>query len=130
MNALEQSLINKGYRIRTVNGREEWYKARGLLQPTQHQPSVSHEPVAEGTGEDHRPGFCVVRIKSFRTRLIDERNLYDKAITDALRYAGIIRDDSPQWCKVEVSQIRVGIKADERTEIDVTACCRPTSQTS
>jgi hypothetical protein len=122
MNALEQSLINKGYRIRTVNGREEWYKASGLLQPTQHQPSVSHEPVATNPGKDDGPGFRVVRIKSFRTRLADERNLYDKYITDALVTAGILRDDSPKWCKVEVSQIRVGIKADERTEIEITAC--------
>lgn len=61
----------------------------------------------------------VVRITSFRCRLLDERNLFDKHFVDALRYAGVLFDDSPAWCQVEVTQRQVGSRDHERTEIEV-----------
>lgn len=95
-------------------------KAGGVLQPAKPERSPGDEPVAANSGTDHLPGFVTVRITSFRTRLIDERNLTDKFLVDALKYAGLIRDDSPTWCKIEVNQVQVGIKADERTEVIIT----------
>ena len=129
MTDLEQTLYAKGYRIRTVNGREEWYKADPVLQSPELKPDTSDEPVAENPGEDHRAGFRHVRITSYRVRLVDERNLWDKYVVDALVKAGLLRDDSPQWCKVEVFQRLVYSKADELTEVLITESCR-TPETS
>lgn len=65
------------------------------------------------------PTKRLVRFTSHRLRLLDERNLKDKYFTDALRYAGILFNDSPEWAKIEVSQVQVKTKADERTEITI-----------
>src|SRR5262245_9440283 len=48
-----------------------------------------------------------VRVTSFRRRLFDEDNLCAKFHVDALRYFGLIPDDSPKVCKIETSQIEV-----------------------
>jgi len=78
----------------------------------------SNESVAATPGENPRPAKCIVRITSCRSRLIDERNLHDKAFVDALKMSGAIFDDSPKWCKVEVSQIAVAAGLD-RTIIEI-----------
>jgi hypothetical protein len=46
----------------------------------------------------------LVSIKSKRKRLIDEDNLCEKYLVDLLRYSRVIPDDSPDQCRVEVSQ--------------------------
>ena len=51
-------------------------------------------------------GKFVVRITSFRKRLLDEDNLAVKYHVDALRYAGIIPNDAPDKTHIEVSQIK------------------------
>lgn len=120
VNDLEQILYAKGYRIRTVNGREEWYKASNLPLAPELKSDISHEPVGENPGADNHAGFRHVRITSCRLRLCDERNLFDKYFVDALVTAGILYDDSPTWCKIEVVQRIVINKADECTVIEVT----------
>lgn len=115
----ESILWAKGYR---TNGKGEWFlplKDNSLLQAAERKPDTSDESVAKNKGEDHRPGFRFVRITSLRMRLLDERNLYDKAIVDSLVYAGVLADDSPSCCRVEVYQRLVYNKADECTEIEV-----------
>lgn len=59
----------------------------------------------------------LVRITSFRLRLLDERNLADKYFTDALIYAGIIHGDSTKEAQIIVTQEQVLHVANERTEI-------------
>ncbi len=71
-----------------------------------------------GTSAD--PAKRLVRFKSFRLRLCDERNLTDKYFTDALVAAGLLHDDSPQFCQVQVEQIKVEHWTEERTEITIT----------
>jgi hypothetical protein len=84
------------------------------------QQSAVHEPVAEDPRSHRDKIRRLVRITSFRTRECDERNLFDKYATDALVHAGILFDDSPRWCKVEVEQKPVAHKWEERTEIEIT----------
>lgn len=66
-------------------------------------------------------GRVLVRVTSFRKRLLDEDNLCEKYHLDCLRYAGIIQDDSAAKAKIEVSQVKIGSKEKERIEIIVTA---------
>ena len=81
--------------------------------------SVGNEPVAEIAGENPCPTKCVVRITSFRSRLIDGDNLHGKAFVDALQTAGAIYKDSPEWCKVEVKQVQVENPWQQRTVIEI-----------
>ena len=86
------------------------------------QPSRDDEHMAEDAGEVAYKSRCLVRITSFRRRLCDERNLYDKHFVDALKEAGAFVDDSPQFVKVEVSQEQVQFANEERTLIVLSPC--------
>ena len=86
------------------------------------KPSVGDEPVAEGPGGCAYQGRCFISITSFRRRLCDERNLYDKHFVDALKQAGAFVDDSPKYVKVEVVQEKVQFAYEERTLISMTPC--------
>lgn len=91
----------------------------GVVATPINQSPVCNRPVGKKEGEGLNPGRRLVRIKSYRVRLLDERNCEDKYFTDALQYAGILYSDSPKWCKVEVEQVKVGDPAMERTVIEV-----------
>lgn len=86
----------------------------------QQEPNPGDEPVAEAPRAGPDPVFRRVRITSYRKVLLDERNLWDAYFTDALVRAGILFDDSPQYCKVEVSQVQVVDWWAERTTIQIT----------
>jgi hypothetical protein len=94
-------------------------EAGDLPQPAQHKPDSGNDSVGEAPRKVADPVRRLVRITSYRLRELDERNLWDKYVVDALRYAGVIFDDSPQWCQVEVHQIKVGKKSSERTEVEI-----------
>ena len=89
----------------------------GVAPDAERESDSSNEPVAKKERAGSNVGFCAVRITSYRLHLLDERNLYDKYFVDCLVQAGLLRDDSPAWCKVEVSQIKVSEPEDERTAI-------------
>lgn len=100
-------------------------KANRVANPPVVQRSVEHEPLGKAERTSLYPGCVSICITSYRFRLLDERNLWDKWIVDGLVYAGIIRDDSPQWAKVQVEQVKVDNRAEERTEITITALWHP-----
>jgi Holliday junction resolvase RusA-like endonuclease len=86
------------------------------------RPSVP-EPAARrgtlGTSEDQAQGTGrrVLRITVYRSRLLDPDNVVPKYEIDALRYAGIIADDSAAHVEVVTRQVKVGSKKEEGTEI-------------
>ena len=86
------------------------------------QSNRDDEHLAEDAGEVAYQGRCLVRITSFRLRLCDERNLYDKHFVDALKEAGAFIDDSPKYVQVEVDQVQVQFAHEERTSIVLTPC--------
>jgi hypothetical protein len=91
----------------------------GMASDTVLQPNPEYEPVAEDAREIVDQARRLVRITSFRLRLCDERNLWDKHFVDALVEAGIIFDDSPEFCQIEVKQEEVKDWRLERTEITI-----------
>lgn len=119
--ATESILWSKGYRI---NSRGEWYKpthpVSDIPQPAEHKPDSGHDSLGKNPGTDDGPGFRVVRITSYRVRLLDERNIFEKYLVDALVKASLLRNDSPEWCRVEVKQVKVETPELERTEIEIT----------
>lgn len=89
--------------------------------PPSSQPEqvVQHDTLAEKPGEGINPARVHVRITSFRRRLIDPDNLCPKYFIDSLRYAGIIPNDREEDIILEVSQVKVKTKAEERTELTI-----------
>lgn len=85
------------------------------------QCAVCHDSLAETPREKGNLDRVVVRIVSFRTRLLDADNLVggSKYFTDGLRYAGLISGDAEAQIRLEVSQQKVKSKAEERTQIEI-----------
>jgi len=92
-----------------------------VAQPEQ---AVHHEPVGSASAQEKDSGQCPSRFRlqvvSFRTRLLDLDNLCAKFHVDALRYLGIIPDDSPAHIDLLVSQEKVSHTNQCRTEITIT----------
>lgn len=75
--------------------------------------------LATAQAKESHPDFYVVRVTSFRTRLLDTDNLVPKWHVDSLRYAGVLPSDAPDRARIETSQEKVKTKAEERTEIEI-----------
>lgn len=83
------------------------------------QPSVRDAlPSARERTKKDRPRY-VVRIESHRARFCDPDNLCGKFFVDALRYAGILPDDTAAIMDYSIGQQKAK-KGEERTEIKVT----------
>jgi hypothetical protein len=76
----------------------------------------SHQDEAGGTG---RTFVC---IESRRVRPIDPDNLAGgcKFIIDALRYAGLLQEDTPEKISLQVDQKKVDRRTQEKTLIEIT----------
>ena len=83
------------------------------------QQPASHEPLATAQAETGDTSRCLVRVTSYRTRLLDEDNLVAKYHVDALRYAGVLASDAPQHTHIECRQVKVHKGQPEGTLIEV-----------
>ncbi len=105
--------------------------ASPLIHPFSQIPAAIVErrararPLATRKAKTRHSGRFLVRITSFRVRLIDEDNLCEKYFCDCCRYAGILPEDSADVAKIEVAQVKVAHKADEKTVIQITPPDRP-----
>lgn len=77
-------------------------------------------PLAAAQTEASDPRKCVVRVVSFRRRLLDEDNICEKYHIDALRYLGVLASDAPGHTQIITSQTKVKTKGEERTVIEIT----------
>jgi hypothetical protein len=66
-------------------------------------------------------GKAIVSIKFYRHRLADySRAISEKALIDALCYAGALRGDSEKEIRlIDLGQEKVGTKQEERTEVTI-----------
>lgn len=99
---------------------------RQLLNENRREPSsavversAGHEPLGAGKVQKEDTGRFLVRVTSFRIRLLDEDNLCEKYHVDCLRYAGLLPSDAPGKTKIEVAQVQVKSEYQERTEIEL-----------
>lgn len=83
------------------------------------EPNPCHAPLAKEKVQRPAGKRFLVRVTSFRRRLLDEDNLCSKYHVDLCRYASIIPGDSPDKCKIEVGQIKVGKSQTEKTVVEV-----------
>lgn len=92
----------------------------GRGQAGKPERPVCNEPLGEGRAQKEGPTRTIVRIMSYRVRLLDKDNLYGgaKPYVDALRYCGALEDDSPDAIDLEITQEKVS-QGNERTEIEI-----------
>lgn len=79
---------------------------------------VRNESVAEAERKTYYSGKVLVRITSYRRRLLDKDNLCGKYFLDAARYSCLICDDKPENINYEISQCKVKSENDEETQIE------------
>lgn len=98
------------------------YQARRLPSRPQPEHVVLDDTLGTAPGKEEHPHRIAVCITSFRRRLLDPDNLIGgaKYFVDGLRYAGLIPGDNPEQITLEVSQVKVKTKHEERTEIEIT----------
>ena len=90
-----------------------------MAQGSIPQCAVRNEPLAAKKRKTRHPGRRLVRVTSFRIRSVDPDNLCAKWFIDALRYAGILYDDTAEDIDYQISQEKVK-QGEDRTEIEIT----------
>jgi hypothetical protein len=95
----------------------EDYRLSSCAQP---QPAVCDVSARADQRKESHAGRFLVRVTSFRRRLLDPDNLCPKYFVDALRYAGIIPDDTSEDIELVIRQEKVELRSDERTELEIT----------
>lgn len=78
-------------------------------------------PLAARKAQGIDPARFLVRVTSYRVRLLDEDNLCSKYVVDCCRYSGLIPGDSPATTQIATGQKKVGSKSEERTEVVIEA---------
>jgi hypothetical protein len=115
---LDTLLSSCGPAVRKLN--PGIFSAGGHAPAPKPQPSNRPRPLAARKAQDLDPRKRLVRITSFRVRLLDEDNLVAKWHVDSLRYSGILHGDDPSQARIETRQQKVAHRHEERTEIEVT----------
>jgi len=83
------------------------------------EPDMRDGALGEGEAKGGYTGRVLVRVTSFRVRLLDEDNLCEKYHVDCCRYAGILQGDNPSQAKIETGQVKVARKEQERVLIEI-----------
>lgn len=83
------------------------------------EPALRHEPLGTAQRKKTNPSRCVLRITSYRCRLLDVDNLCPKYFIDALRYCRAIRGDAPTDIELQIRQEKVAHKCQQMTLIEV-----------
>lgn len=91
----------------------------GLSPNSKPQRHPGNESVGKAKTQEGNPRRCIVRVTSYRNRLLDEDNLIPKWHIDALRYAGCLRSDAPDKTHIVTTQKKVAKKDQEKTLIEI-----------
>lgn len=118
MNWSESQIAAKGYQL-NPDGSYSPKSQRLLNTLAKHAPKQTLEPLSKG--EEARSRRTHIRITRYSCRPLDCDNYAGgcKPIIDQLRYAKLIKDDSPEDIEVEFKQVKVKTKTNERTEIEI-----------
>lgn len=95
------------------------YLARHKPPSPKPEQNVPNAPDGKNARKAINAGRILVRVTSYRFRLLDPDNLCPKYFIDCLRYAEIIPNDREEDISLEVRQVKVNRRGEERTEIQV-----------
>jgi len=97
------------------------YATDHLPPSPESKRSLCHESLGAAKGEAGHSKRRLVRIVSYRRRLLDPDNLVGgvKYFVDSIRYAQLIAGDAPENITLSVSQEKVKCRQREYTEIEI-----------
>lgn len=101
------------------NASQDFLKINRPISGPKSKQVVRYESVGTVKGKKENPNRSIVRVTSFRRRLLDFDNLCPKYFVDSLRYCDLIEDDNPQRIDLQIRQEKVKTKQEERTEIEI-----------
>ena len=81
---------------------------------------VCNGPLGPEANQGANATRFIVRVVSYRSRLLDQDNLCPKYFIDGLRYAALLPDDRPEQVSIQTTQVKVSSTLEERTEITIT----------
>ncbi len=111
---------NADLKARFPNSSASFLRANCEAPPSLVERGHPHDPLEAAPVEEVYSGRFLVHVTSFRRRLLDEDNLCEKYHVDCCRYAGLLPSDAPDRTRIQVSQVKVKTKENERTEIRIT----------
>jgi Holliday junction resolvase RusA-like endonuclease len=118
MNWTEDQLREKGY-TRSQDGHYYFTPTR-VSNPVPKHPA-QQALVALPKRKEKVSNRTYVRITRYSTRPLDCDNYAGgcKPIIDQLRYAKLIKDDSPEDIEVQFKQVKIKTKTEEHTKIEI-----------
>ena len=122
MTIYERQLLDAGF-VQQPDG--SWSKTGADVRDrySGQTPFMEQHPVDGSMGavqiQNAIGGRFLIRVTSYRHRLLDEDNLCEKFHVDLCRYAGILSSDAPGKSKIEVSQQKVPSKDKEFVRIEI-----------
>jgi len=118
MNWTEEQLREKGY-TRASDG--HYYFTPPRIPNPVTKRLTQQTLVALPKRKEKGSNRTYVRITRFSTRPLDCDNYAGgcKPIIDQLRYAKLIRDDSPEDIQVQFKQVKIKTKTEEHTKIEI-----------
>jgi len=111
--------LNERLRKRIEQQVQADISARNSRQAAKLESNPGDAPLETKEVQGRTAARFRVCIRSKRRRLLDEDNTCEKYLVDALRYGGVIPDDSPDQCSIEVSQAKCGKGEVEEIEVEV-----------
>jgi len=118
MNWTEDQLKEKGYH-QAPDGHYYFTPPRVSNTVTKRPAQQALEPLSKR--KEKVSNRTYVRITRYSTRPLDCDNYAGgcKPIIDQLRYAKLIKDDSPEDIEVQFKQVKIKTKAEEHTKIEI-----------
>ena len=118
MNWTEEQLREKGY-TQATDG--HYYFTPPRIPNPVTKRTTQQTLVALPKRKEKGSNRTYVRITRFSTRPLDCDNYAGgcKPIIDQLRYAKLIRDDSPEDIQVQFKQVKIKTKTEEHTKIEI-----------
>ena len=106
---------------------DEFNQRQKAYQIGNRRPEIAKPEQSAGTPLAKAPqdqegysGRCICRFTQYRVRTLDPDNAVVKYHIDALRYAGVLREDTRKEVKLEIMpEIKVAHYYEERLEIDI-----------
>lgn len=114
-------MTQKEYEDMLKNGSSTLRRINHNLTNGSTEPKLSPAKASNGNRQDKasNPKRYIISFTIYRVRKLDPDNIVVKWHVDALRYAGLIYDDTEEAIKLSINQEKVSSYKDQKTIITI-----------